>query len=80
MKFPTPCPKGKHIFHRAVQIAACTCLHPHKKCRKIKRKANALLDEYVGGEHVRLSYHPVDNSVSANHSCGIFGLATAQKT
>ena len=69
-KYPLYCPKGKHTFHRAVDVAACNCLRPHARCAKLKSSVNDLLPILVGGAHVVVH---IDNSHRGYGCCDVPG-------
>lgn len=56
-RFPLYCPKGKHLFYRPADVAACVCKHPHLRCAKLKAETGDLLSAYIGGSYdvVRIS-------------------------
>jgi len=76
MLYPIPCPKGKYIFHRADQLATCNCKFPTKKCKKLKRKVNDLLDHFVGGAHDRFRATK-QNKTSGNEVVRVFDWASS---
>jgi hypothetical protein len=54
------------MFHRAVELASCSCKNPHEQCYKLKEQVNDLVSTYVGG-----SYVVVGSGISLSDNCSV---------